>query len=103
MLGMGGATLYAISQGKNEREESRQIFTSTLIIGTGSGIIFTVLGLLFIDPLLQMLGATGNILPLAKNYFGIILLFSVFFVVNNIVVCFVRNDGNPQLAMTRKC
>lgn len=100
MLGMGGATLYAISQGKNEREESRQIFTSTLIIGTGSGIIFTVLGLLFIDPLLQMLGATGNILPLAKNYFGIILLFSVFFVVNNIVVCFVRNDGNPQLAMT---
>lgn len=100
MLGMGGATLYAISQGKHEREESRQIFTSTLIIGTGSGIIFTVLGLLFIDPLLQMLGATGNILPLAKNYFGIILLFSVFFVVNNIVVCFVRNDGNPQLAMT---
>ena len=100
MLGMGGATLYAISKGERESAKSRQIFTSTLIIGFVSGIIFTIVGLLFIDPLLQLLGATGDIIPLANDYFGIILFFSVFFVVNNIVVCFVRNDGNPQLAMT---
>lgn len=100
MFGMGGATLYAISQGKSKNEESHQIFSSTLILGVISGISFTILGLLFIDPLMNMLGATGEIIPLAKDYFGIILLFSVFFVVNNIAVCFVRNDGNPQLAMT---
>lgn len=100
MLGMGGATLYAISHGENHIEKSNQIFTSTLVIGAILGILFTVLGLFFIDPLMILLGATDEILPLAKEYFSIILFFALFFIVNNIVVCFVRNDGNPNLAMT---
>lgn len=100
MLGMGGATLYAISHGEKRSEKSNQIFTSTLVIGLIVGILLTVLGFLFMDPLMALLGATGKIVPLAKEYFSIILFFALFFIVNNIVVCFVRNDGNPNLAMT---
>lgn len=99
MLGMGGATLYAISYGENRSEKSHQIFTSTLVIGLIAGTLFTVLGFLFMDPLMSLLGARGEIIPLAKEYFGIILFFALFFIVNNILVCFVRNDGNPNLAM----
>ncbi|MFL2100884.1 MATE family efflux transporter [Desemzia sp. FAM 23989] len=100
MLGMGGATLYAISHGEKRIEKSNQIFTSTLVIGLIVGILLTVLGFLFMDPLMALLGATGKIVPLAKEYFSVIVFFALFFIVNNIVVCFVRNDGNPNLAMT---
>lgn len=100
MLGLGGATRYSISHGKQEIEKGNQIFTATFLLGIFFGIGITIAALLFAQPLLTLLGASGDTLPLAADYFGYILFFAIFFIVNNIVVCFVRNDGNPNLAMS---
>lgn len=50
-------------------------------------------------PLALVLGADTTILPLTKEYLSKILWFSPFFIINNIVLAFVRNDNNPNLIM----
>ena len=37
---------------------------------------------------------------LTKTYLQVILLFAPAFLMNNVLLCFVRNDGAPQLSMT---
>ena len=99
MLGMGGATLYAIARGERDQKKANRIFSLTVVVGLLLGITITLFGLLFADPLLLFLGATESTLPLATGYFKTILIFALFFVLNDIMVTFVRNDGNPNLAM----
>ncbi|MDN6625624.1 MAG: MATE family efflux transporter [Pisciglobus halotolerans] len=99
MLGMGGATLYAIARGERSQKKANRIFSLTVVVGLLLGVSITLLGLFFADPLLLFLGATDSTLPLAAGYFKTILIFALFFVVNDIMVAFVRNDGNPNLAM----
>jgi Na+-driven multidrug efflux pump len=46
-----------------------------------------------------ILGADISTLPLTKTYLTTILCFAPFFIINNIVLAFVRNDNNPNLSM----
>ena len=86
MLGMGGATLYAIARGERSQKKANRIFSLTVVIGLLLGITITLFGLLFADPLLLFLGATDTTLPLAAGYFRTILIFALFFVVNDIML-----------------
>lgn len=99
LLGIGGATLYAIFHGKNETEKGNQIFTFTMITGAVVGIFVTIVGLVFREPFLKFLGATDTIYPLSKSYFTVLISFSLFFILNYILSSFVRNDGSPNIAM----
>ena len=62
--------------------------------------IFSLTGILFSKPLAVFLGATGNILDMTNIYLKVILLFAPAFILNEVLLSFVRNDGNPGLAMT---
>ena len=44
-------------------------------------------------------GAEGAILPMCSVYLRTVLLFAPCFLLNHILTAFVRNDGNPKLAM----
>lgn len=99
MLGMGGATRYSVAVGEGDRQRGSTIFTQVITIGVIAGAVITVIGVLFSDQIVVLLGATEDIAPLASLYIRTILSFSLAFVVNNIFVCFVRNDGAPQLSM----
>ena len=63
------------------------------------GLALTVFGLIFIDPLMALLGATKTILPYARDYAKYILLgaaiMSSSFVLNNVL----RSEGKATLAM----
>ena len=99
MLGMGGATRYAIQRGEGDETGARQTFTIAVVTGAALGIGFTLAGLLFSAPIAELLGAEGEALPLAAKYLQTLLLYSCAFILNQIFVCFVRNDGNPNLTM----
>lgn len=63
------------------------------------GLLLTIFGLIFIDPLMQVLGATDTILPYARDYARYILVGAAImcgsFVLNNIL----RGEGKATLAM----
>jgi putative MATE family efflux protein len=99
MLGMGGATRYSVYLGEGECKRGCAIFTKVFMIGVILGIAFTLGGVFFSDPLVRLLGAAEEIAPLAALYIRTILCFSLVFLLNNLFICFVRNDGAPQLSM----
>ena len=99
MIGMGGTALVSIRLGQKKREEAEFIMGNALILLVGLSLTMTVLGLLFMDPLLRIFGASDEVLPLARTYMRIILGASIFqslsFGMNN----FIRAEGNPRTAM----
>ncbi|HCL02508.1 MAG TPA: MATE family efflux transporter [Lachnoclostridium phytofermentans] len=99
MLGMGGATGYSIKSIQNETDSANRIFTNTVFLALGFAVIFFVLGLFYSDRIVMLLGAEGEVLHMSKTYLQVILLFAPMFLLNNVLLCFVRNDGSPQLSM----
>lgn len=99
MLGMGGATRYAVLRGEGRDAAADDVFTMTLAMGAALGCLLTLIGIFFTPALARLLGAEGETLSLSVHYLRTILLFSCAFIINNILVCFIRNDGSPQLSM----
>lgn len=93
LLGMGGATLFAL------KGRSGNYFSQLMIVGGVIGLFFTALGLFFSRPLALVLGASGATVDLTTLYMRFILIMAPFFILNNLCLAFVRNDQNPQLAM----
>ncbi|MGM9926799.1 MAG: MATE family efflux transporter [Bacillus sp. (in: firmicutes)] len=98
-VGMGGATLYSISLGKNKVRQAQSIFTLSVIISITIVGLLILLGLWKETELAYFFGANEHILPYVVDYLHIILLFGLIFMMENILSIFVRNDGNPKLAM----
>lgn len=92
MIGMGGATRFAISK-------SEGVFTQALYFAGFGAIIFLIAGIFFPAPLAHALGAEADTALNTATYLRIILTFAPMFLLNNIVICFVRNDGHPKLSM----
>lgn len=100
LLGVGGATLYSVAKGAGDEVRSSRIFTQVMIIGSSLGGIFTILGLSIPEQIVTLLGAKGDIVPLAVTYLRALSICNLPFVVNHIMLAFVRNDDAPRLAMT---
>ena len=99
MLGMGGATRFSICKSRGDDHIANIIFTNTLYLTAIFSAVFLAAGLFFSAPLAIMLGADGAVFDMTATYLQVLLLFSPAFILNDVLLCFVRNDGNPQLAM----
>ena len=99
LLGMGGATKFSIlkSQGAHRRADS--VFTHTLGMAAAAAAVFALVGVLGAPQLAALLGADGETAAMTGTYLRVLLLFAPAFLCNDVLVCFVRNDGAPQLAM----
>lgn len=99
MLGMGGATKYAIFKSQGKPDPANRVFTNTVFLAAGFAAGFLAIGLLFSGTITRLLGADAAVFQMSKIYLQMILLFSPMFLLNNLLLCFVRNDGAPQLSM----
>lgn len=80
-------------------KKAQSIFTQSFFLATFIVGILVVLCLWKQKELAYLFGASDEIFPYAKDYLQIILLFGVIYVIENILSIFIRNDGNPKLAM----
>ncbi|PLV63642.1 MATE family efflux transporter [Brachyspira pilosicoli] len=99
MLGMGSATKYAILKAQNKNNEANIIFTNSLIYILIISVLFISVSIFFTSHIAYILGARGNIHSMTNIYIKMILLFSPMFMLNNVLLGFVRNDNHPRLAM----
>ncbi|WP_157159304.1 MATE family efflux transporter [Brachyspira pilosicoli] len=99
MLGMGSATKYAILKAQNKNNEANIIFTNSLIYILIISVLFITLSIFFTSSIAYIFGARGNIHSMTNIYIKMILLFSPMFMLNNVLLGFVRNDNHPRLAM----
>ena len=99
MLGMGGAIRYSVVVSQGREEEGRRIFSHTLLLAAFFAILFLLLGIAASTGITRLLGADEEVFPMTNIYLQVILLFSPAFLGNDLLLCFVRNDGAPKLAM----
>lgn len=100
MLGMGGATKYSIFRGQKDKKNADLVFSNVLALAILMAAVFMLFGIFLSRPLASLLGAGGEVFAMTRTYLLVILLFSPAFMLNDIFLCFVRNDGNPRLSMT---
>lgn len=86
-VGIGTGTTATIAQyiGQKDKENAEKTASQTILIGFLSTIFLTVLGVIYGEGLLSILGAEGEILSIAYSYlriltFGLgLVIFSMFF------------------------
>ncbi|KOY80304.1 MATE family efflux transporter [Lysinibacillus macroides] len=98
-IGMGGATLFSIALGEGNKQRAHQLFTLAFL--TMLVIVLTIIGLLLFNlrDISYIFGASDDTYPYVQDYLYVILLFGVFYTIENLLSIFIRNDGNPKLAM----
>lgn len=99
MIGMGGGTNYSILKSREEHNRANKIFTNAVYLVMGFSVFFVSLGLFLSERIVKWLGADETIFSMTNTYLQIMLLFAPAFLTNNLLQCFVRNDGNPSVSM----
>ena len=99
MIGMGGGIKYSIAKSQGAAQRADQTFTNSAVLTAVIAACFFLTGLLASGPLALLLGADGTVYEMTRTYLQVILLFAPMFMTNNLLLCFIRNDGAPQLSM----
>ena len=99
LIGVGGATLVSIKLGQQDHEEASNILGNVVVLNVVIGILFMLLGLIFIDEILFFFGASHDTIDYTRDFMQIILYGNVithlYFGLNNIM----RSSGYPRKAM----
>lgn len=98
MIGLGAATRYAILRAQGDARAQRY-FSNAIFSVCILAVPFMLMGIFRPDGLLRLMGGDADIVALGMNYARIFLMFTPFFMCNYVVASFVRNDGDPSLAM----
>lgn len=99
MIGMGGGTCYSLARSRRETQRANQIFTNAAYLTFTASALFFFVGVFLSESLVRILGADDTMFALTNTYLKVMLLFAPAFFTNNLLQCFVRNDGNPALSM----
>lgn len=98
-VGMGSGSTISRLLGKKENDKAQEMASSALAVSIVFGVILSAAGLLFLEKLMLLLGATKTILPYAMDYARYILyaapVMTASFVLNNLL----RAEGKSKLAM----
>ena len=98
MMGVGAATRFSILRARKD-ERADFYFSNALLFAVIFGALFMAVGAFFPSQLIALLGGDAGIIAIGTPYTRIFLMFTPFFMGNYICNAFVRNDGNPSLAM----
>lgn len=99
LFGMGGAPLCSIERGRGNNAEAEKIMGNSFILLVLSGIILTVLGLVFKKPMLYLFGASDNTYPFADQYISIYLLGNIFVMMGLGMNSFINSQGFGTIGM----
>ena len=69
-------------------------------LALAAGGVFLLAGLFCAPAIAALLGADADTMDKTTAYLRVILCFAPCFIMNNTLLAFVRNDGNPRLSMT---
>ena len=98
-VGIGGGSIISRKLGSNEADEANQVFGNVLSIVLLFSIIGIILGFNLLTPLLYLFGSSETILPYARDYTGVILYGTAFFVFGMAMNNIIRSEGNAKTAM----
>ncbi len=99
LVGVGAMTLISIMLGQKNYEAAGKVLSNTLTLNIIIGVVFTVVALLFLDPILYFFGASEKTIPFARDYMTIIILGNTFTHLLHGFNGIIRSSGHPKTAM----
>ncbi len=99
LFGIGGATLFSIRLGEEQKDEAENVLGNAFSLLIISGLVFMISGHIFLRPLLSSFGASEVVLPYSMEYMRVIFSGAIFQIVSIGMNNFIRADGNPKMAM----
>ena len=99
MLGTGGSAIIARRQGEGRTDEARRNFTMLIAVALGIGLIFTVFGNLFLNPILRLLGTSELQWADCRIYTRIQLVFAPMLFLQTAFQTLFVTAGKPGLGL----
>ena len=99
LFGNGAASYISRLLGRGDRETADRAASTALYSSIFVGAVIIICALVFLEPVLMLLGATESILPYAVTYTGIYVTFSIFNVFNVTMNNIVTSEGAAKTTM----
>lgn len=99
LIGAGGSAYAAIKLGEKREEEAQKTLGNVFMLSLFSGVVIAIIGLVFLDPILNLFGATPSNIEYSRQYASIILIGLPFNVLSISLSNMARTDGSPSLSM----
>ena len=98
-VGVGASTCISVKLGQRDYSTAQNILGNTITLNLIIGVLFSIVSLLFLDPILFFFGASDQTIPYARDYMVIILLGNVFSHMYFGMNAVLRAAGKPRHAM----
>lgn len=99
MIGIGSASVFSRAYGRQDKEDMARSVHTALFMGTVLSVTISIIGIIFIDDLLRLFGASASNIDYARDYLFWILIglipFSLSVILNNLA----RAEGRANVAM----
>ena len=99
LVGVGAVTLISMLLGQKNYYMANRVLGNVVMLNVGIGLLVTILGLAFLDPILYFFGASDATIPYAREYMVIILAGNVISHLYHGLNGVVRASGLPKKAM----
>lgn len=99
MMGTGGSAIVAKTLGQGDKERANRYFSMMVYVTVAGGVVLTLLGLVFLRPIVTALGAEGGMIGECLIYGRISLASLTFFMVQNVFQSFFVAAEKPHLGL----
>ena len=99
LVGVGAATMISVLLGQKNYAVANKVLSNEVTLNIITGLVFTFVTLMWMDPILRFFGATEATLPFARQYMTVIAIGNavthLYFGLNSVI----RSSGSPKTAM----
>ena len=99
LFGNGSASYLSRLLGNREQEQADRVASTALYSSVAVGAVMIIFSLIFLRPILRLLGATDSIMPYAMTYAGIYVVSCIFNVFNVTMNNIVTSEGAAKTTM----
>ena len=99
MVGIGGISVISRSIGSGDIPRAERTLGNGLTSIVIIGILMSVVMVIFMDPMLRLMGASPEVLPYAHDYMIIIAAGNVVNVLGIVLLNYSRAEGNARVGM----
>lgn len=99
LFGVGGASVISRSLGVGDKDYASRTSSFCTWTSVGVGLIMMIFLWLFMDPLLNVLGASRETMGYTKTYLSIVTFAGIFSILSGTLSNIIRAGGNPTDAM----
>ena len=99
MIGTGGSAVVARTLGEGDRERANRIFSMLIYVTVVVGVIFSAIGIAFLEPIARLLGADDAMMPYCLSYGRRNLIALTAFMLQNVFQSFLVTAEKPKMGL----